>query len=294
MALIAFLLASVMIGVGGALAVDQAAPAVGVLRLDPSPAVGVTGGEVDVSVITEGVSDVYGIEFTLDFDAGVLNVIDANPGASGVQITPGSCPAPDFVASNWADNAGGNIGYAATQLNPTPPCGGGEAAVITFRCLPGMVEKVTTTVTILSSVVSDPDGTAIPHDPINGTVECEANIFFIDGEVALQSWPDPTGAQVVLRDSAGAVVEGPINVESDGLFQFQGLVGNVYSVEASYPRYLSAVATGITSGTVGEHVNLGMTTLRAGDINGDGVINILDISGVAGNFSKTSPQNWVP
>ncbi|UCG24751.1 MAG: hypothetical protein JSW55_01780 [Chloroflexota bacterium] len=292
MAVIVALAGMVVLGVSGVLAVDQAAPTVAVVGFDPDPAVGVTGGNVDVSVVSEGATNVYGFEMAVSFDPAVLQVVDADPGNAGVQIAPGICPAPDFVASNTTDNVLGNISYAATQLNPTPPCNGGEAAMITFQCAPGLTQKVVTTLTLVTSIISDPNGNPIPHDPVNGTVECEANVFFIDGEVNLQAWPDPSGVQVVLRNDQGAVEDGPIALGSDGVFQFQGVVNNVYSVEAFFDRYLTHEQAGITSSNVGEHVVIGSTSLRTGDINGDQIVNILDISAVAGNFGKASNQPW--
>ena len=294
MVIITALLASVILGVGGVLAAGQAAPNVGLLRFNPSPATGVTGGTVDVSIVSESVTNIYGVELDVSFDPSVITVVDADAGKGGVQITPGTCPAPDFVASNAADNAAGIISYAATQLNPSLPCAAGEVAAVTFRCTEGLLEKTTTQLTFATTIISDPDGSPIAHDPVNGTVECEANIFFIEGDVALQAWPDPAGVVVVLQDNTGAVADGPVVIGSDGAFELQGLAGSVYTVTASYDRYLGSEAAGVTSSIVGERINLGTTTLRAGDINGDGKINILDISGVAGNFSKQSPTAWTP
>lgn len=111
--------------------------------------------------------------------------------------------------------------------------------------------------------------------------------FEITGSVALQAWPDPTGVQVTLYDSNG-VVDGPYIVASDGAFILKASNElETYSVVAAYNRYLSAEAEGITA-----TINLGLTTLRAGDINGDGVINILDLTALGGNFNKTSPVTW--
>ena len=130
----------------------------------------------------------------------------------------------------------------------------------------------------------------MPHGTQNGTVECQQVAIDIIGTVALQSWPDPSGVAVTLYDSSGAVVDGPFIVGPDGAFLLHATnETEIYHVVAEYDRYLSAEATGITV-QPGDVVNLGLVTLRAGDINGDGVINILDLTAVAGNFNKTSPQ----
>jgi hypothetical protein len=148
-------------------------------------------------------------------------------------------------------------------------------------------------VTITTSIVSDPDGLPIEHFVQNGTVRCEANIFFIEGAVELQGWPGgPAGVKVDLI-SEGNILDSTI-VAGDGAFAFTGNTGQTYSVVASYPRYLTIEQTGITSAIVGQVINLGTGRLPAGDINGDGLVNILDISGVAGNYGKSSPELWLP
>jgi hypothetical protein len=162
-------------------------------------------------------------------------------------------------------------------------------ATIDFLCVAEGVSDVTFT----SSIISDADANPIIHTGQNGTVECEQSVIEFIGEVALQSWPDPAGVEVTLYDSQG-LVDGPVVVDSSGTFS---LVADdeseTYRVVAAYDRYLSAEASGLT-GTGGTVIDLGLTTLRAGDINGDGVINILDLTALAGNFNKTSPQAWAP
>ena len=93
------------------------------------------GQEFTVDVQLADIVDVYGIEFTLDFDASILEV-------------------PDFVVTNSADNTADTISYAVTQLMPTPPCNGGIVATVRFLAL----AEATTAVDFTESVVSNPDG----------------------------------------------------------------------------------------------------------------------------------------
>jgi hypothetical protein len=295
--LIALLALLTLVGLGTAMnngADVMAAPTAPLLWLDPAEAVAVTGSSTNVDVTLSDISNVYGIEFTMAFDPAVLSVV-------GESVTTGSCPTPQFVAANTADNTAGTIEYAATQLAPTAPCNGGVVATIEFMCADGLENEVTSPVTITTSIVADPDGSPIEHFAQNGAVRCEANIFFIEGAVQLQSWNDlekdppktPAGVLVELKDSAGATVESAV-VGSDGAFAFTGNTGETYTVTASYDRYLSIEQGGITSSIVGEVINLGTGKLPAGDINGDNKINILDITGVAGNFGKQDQQPWGP
>ncbi|MFN2295307.1 MAG: cohesin domain-containing protein [Candidatus Promineifilaceae bacterium] len=266
--------------VGSAAAEDEA---IATLALDPAgPVVMSVGMSSDMDITLTDATNVYGAQLALSFDPNIIQV-------SGGQLTPGTCPQPDFLQSNVANNATGVINYVVSQLNPTAPCTGGVVATITFEC----VAEGQSAVTFTNSIISDPNATAIPHTPVGSSVVCEQAAFQVTGTVALQAWPDPSGVQVWLFDSFGHV-DGPVEVGSDGTFT---LVANdaaeTYRVVAEYDRYLSAEATDIT-GTNGTTVNLGLTTLRAGDINGDGVINILDLTALGGNFNKTSPQVWAP
>jgi hypothetical protein len=271
-----------------------AAPTAALLMLDPPEAIAVTGSSTTVDVQLSDISNVYGIEMTMSFDPAILSVVDANGAKPGVQIGPGSCPAPDFEVANLADNGAGALEYAVVQLSPTAPCTGGNVASIEFMCVAGLESEVTTPITITSSLISDPDLLAIPHTTQNGAVRCEANIFFIEGVVELQGWPGgPAGVLVELKDSGGTTVDSAV-VGNDGAFGFTGNTGLTYSVVASYDRYLTIEQASISSSNVGEHIDLGTGRLPAGDLNGDGKINILDISGVAGNFGKNAPQTWAP
>jgi len=265
-----------------------AAPTAALLWLNPVEAIAITGGSTNVDVELSDISNVFGIEFSMAFDPAILSVV-------GSAVTPGTCPSPDFVASNSADNGAGTLEYAATQLRTTTPdpCSGGVVATVEFLCVEGLLDEVTTPITITASIIADPDGLPITHSTQNGAVRCEANIFFIDGAVDLQGWLTEAGVQVDLKDFAGGTIDSTV-VGADGVFGFTGNTGETYSVEASYDRYLDILADGITSVIVGERVNIGLGKLPAGDINGDGIINILDLSAVAGNFGKSSAETWAP
>jgi len=107
----------------------------------------------------------------LGFDHTILAAVDADPVSGGVQISAGVCPAPDFVVINSAGNNAGTIEYVVSQLNPTPPCNGGEVATIEFQCL----SVGTSPVSFTSSLISDPDGIIIAAPTQDATVECSNN-----------------------------------------------------------------------------------------------------------------------
>jgi len=132
-----------------------------ILWLNPAYALVNTGTSSGLTLQLDSATNVYGIQLEMTFDPAVINVV-------GSTLTPGSCPAPDFVLYNTADNGTGDISYVVTQLSPTAPCNGGDVAEIEITCVaPGE-----TTVSITSSIISDPNGLPIPHTTQNGSVYC--------------------------------------------------------------------------------------------------------------------------
>jgi len=149
------------------------AQALPLLWLNPINPVTDVGQELDVVIQLDGANDVFGSEINLSFNPAILQV-------SGTSISPGTCPQPDFVAANFADNTAGTINYGVTQLSPTPPCDGGVLATISFECVGEGVSPVS----FISSIVNDQNGTVIPSDTQNGTVECQGDSSAVGGTVS--------------------------------------------------------------------------------------------------------------
>ena len=104
------------------------------VRPDPILVEIVEGQIRTVNIVLEDAQDVYAVEVRASFDTTAVEVVDADPGRMGVQMTPGDFIQPDFVVRNGADNDAGTLQYVATQVNPTPPASGsGTLLVIQFR-----------------------------------------------------------------------------------------------------------------------------------------------------------------
>lgn len=104
------------------------------VHLAPDPVLVGAGQTVAVEVRVENVQDLYGLDFRLRFDPSVVEVVDADTTTEGIQVRPGGLLHPDLIVRNVADNTGGTIWFALTQLNPSEAVtGSGIAFVILFR-----------------------------------------------------------------------------------------------------------------------------------------------------------------
>lgn len=98
------------------------------LHMNPPTGNFEVGQEVDIEIWVSDVIDLYGADIQLQFDPALFEVVDANPGLPGVQITPrNDLLSTDLVARKEADNMTGTVWYAVTQLNPSPPASGSGA-----------------------------------------------------------------------------------------------------------------------------------------------------------------------
>ena len=91
---------------------------------------------VTAEVKIDSVTDLYGVDLRLSFDAAKLEALDANTSLSGVQVEQGAFmnPAQGFMASNVVDNTAGTVQYAFALLSPAPAVtGSGVLIRITFR-----------------------------------------------------------------------------------------------------------------------------------------------------------------
>ena len=128
--------------------------------LHPSAASLALGGTLSLELRALDVTDLYGVEAHLAFDPAVLEVVDADAAAPGVQVElVGSFIRPDFVAQNAADNSRGTIDIAFVQVNTedkpaVPATGSGTLARIEFRAKAAGTSAISFREFILSGVTN--------------------------------------------------------------------------------------------------------------------------------------------
>ncbi|NUM44489.1 MAG: hypothetical protein HUU38_07250 [Anaerolineales bacterium] len=136
------------------------------LSLNPDPANIVNPGEtITVAIQLAQISDAFGIELEMTYDPAIVQIVDSDPGTSGVQINAGACPAPDFVIQNTAYNITGTLNYAVTQFT-LPGCTGGTVAEVTFQGL----ANGTSAFTFATSLIADSGGISVTHTAQSGLI----------------------------------------------------------------------------------------------------------------------------
>jgi hypothetical protein len=145
------------------------------------------GKEVTVEVRIENAPEIRGVDVHLTFDPALLEVVDADKDAAGVQVKPGKFLDPDKSSflQHQVDNEAGTIDYALVVLNPAPPAeGNGVLMKITFR---GKADGLAT-ISIAEGAFGAPTG-----DTIQPTLD--------QVSIAIGHAPTPTPAPAVTQQT---------------------------------------------------------------------------------------------
>jgi LysM repeat protein len=134
------------------------------------------GQTAPVEIRINNVTGLYGVDVRVTYDPAIVEVVDANPTAPGIQVQPGNFPevgnGAGMVQVNNVDPAQGTISYAAIRLNPAEPqSGSGVIATISFKA------KATgnSPVSLAWVMLSDRNARPISAEMSNGqiTVNCQ-------------------------------------------------------------------------------------------------------------------------
>jgi len=113
-----------------------------VIRIQPAIQQLNVGDATTVEIQIDNATNLTAADVQLQFNPGVLQAQDADPGSEGIQLQPGTFPPSDFVATNIITNTTGLIHYTVFQLPPAEPVSGsGLLARVTFQAVaPGSSE----------------------------------------------------------------------------------------------------------------------------------------------------------
>lgn len=288
--------------------------------IDPTK---VQRGRIFTATVLGTSHDLNGVEVHMNFDASRLQVVDADLTTDGTQIALGTGLANYYVASNSADNSAGTIDFVYAQQERVPVTGTNLVlATITFEAKPDALEGAANVgftsatfagnaFTVASTGMGDLTATS---DTIDILADTE-----IHGHITLQGRPTANSnhvGTVVTLTKAGATV-GTDTTEADAQYDFVGLdAGASYSFTAHKDGYLNVTWAAQTldaksyiiptvmllggDAFVDAYNTINVNDLSAiasvfstngssfTDINGDGTVNILDLSMAGANYNKTA------
>ena len=244
--------------------------------------------DIDVMIIANGVC---GVEFDLDFDSTLLEVIDAdgNP-ANGTQISVGSMWAgmDYWVIQNIVNDGTIEFGVFLLGHDYCPSnFDEGQVAQIRFHGIGAGVSPLN----FNDVIVGGPEGTSI--EPVfleDGTLTIVEH-GTIQGVVEVQGRPgDWDGADITVSGPGG-----PYNTtvtSADGTWSISGILAGDYDVEVEMSLYLDGEKTGVSVGAGGS-TDVGQVKVLGGDCNDGDDIDIYDAIILGGAFdSVPGDPNW--
>lgn len=272
------------------------------------------GDTFKVSIMALGVEDpgIFGSQFELSYNPNHLAAIEGS-------LLPGVDLEPTIVAVSEITAETGRVAYAASRQGAVDNLAGNiTLATLRFEAV-SPTEPETTRIHLENVKLGAKGGLEVP---VGGLVDLELIIkqpvvldSRIEGQILAQARPDQAGHEVV----AAGLSAPPLmaQTDSEGHFVIENAPADTYMVTANRSGFLQAICEGVVhqAETV---TTLQPVTLLAGDIdnngeiditdavmiglalnsptgpaelNGDGIVDILDLILMAVNYGQTTTAN---
>ncbi|MEW6097252.1 MAG: PQQ-binding-like beta-propeller repeat protein, partial [bacterium] len=249
-----------------------ATPPTARLSIEPSTK-GVSNGEIfDLDIQLANVFRLRRASIYLKFNPGYLEVQDANPSKSGIQITQGPFPAGGYNYYNLANNGSGTILYKVL-LSSGSADGTGTLASIRFKALQNGSTTITFdlgTGTTITELV-DPETNPILFTIGTGTVTIGQGE--VKGAAIIYKPPFGYSYSVYHHDILISAPFGTTTTTANGQFHFPSVSPGTYIATATTPgaikRYWPSVVV-----VAGQVTDVGTKTLYTGDANQNGQFDI--------------------
>lgn len=251
-------------------------------------------------------------ETTFDLIPTVANV---DPGVAGIEIYLRYNPAlvapattPGVGAAEVRPDFFGASNVSINEALPAAQCPGGGTSPCLHLVLAGPAQVNQTGIAvrfhfrgiaegsacfvISQSNMVDANGFQVEHAPASQqcvSIQVRANASGVILRQGVPGNPNPGGGNLACSSviTSGAGTFGPTYTDRNGRFTLTNLLSGTYTFRATYPGYLASEKVGVTVIGSSQAIDLGTTTLRGGDVNGDNAINILDIGAVISKFGRT-------
>jgi glycosyl hydrolase family 99/SdrD B-like protein/calcineurin-like phosphoesterase family protein/dockerin type I repeat protein len=284
--------------------------------IDVQPAAPVPGQAVNVDFYLYNVANLYGLQATCQVDPAVL---------TGTMHSSGDA-FPDnssyFVDTSYQPD--GTWTVAASLLRPTAPISGSmKAFTLSYNVLTAGDARLTCSV-----IAVDPDGNllpvevsagslnigAIPNPTVEPTIEptiapiieptvapiieptveptieptaVPAPTGTVSGVATFQNRPDNSGINVRLYSTTGNLLA-EATTDSTGSFAFSGVAPGDYKLLLRAPENIPLIVDA-NIGSDGAPLDTGTVTLQSGDVDDNGVVDVLDATLIGANFGVTAP-----
>jgi hypothetical protein len=273
----------------------SAAPAASIALTSPTPNPALIGDEVSFLLVisaTDITPGVAGAEVYVSYDPALVA-----PPASPLGV---AVAMPDFF---------GISDISIKELLPAAQCPGGASPCV-HLVLAGPAQTNhsgaaarfhfqgiatgSACFEVLASTLKDADGFDVPHTVAGPNPQCGQIVSRnVAGTVLRQGTPgvpNPGGGTLAcseVRLTSGGTTFGPVSTDGMGNFTLTNPPSGVQRLRAEYSGYLASEKTITISSGGTASTNVGTTTLRGGDVNGDNAINILDIGAIVSKFGNT-------
>jgi len=229
-----------------------------------------------VEVWINDVTDFYGVEFELFYDPAVVEALSVVAGDAFTAY-------PDEYEVVQASVGGGLVEFAASLLaTPKAPPLSGDLHLATITFDP--VTEGDSALTWIETKVSNSTAEPIGHNTLNGSITV-VWMGAVSGNAYMEGRISHDGILVEIAN--GTTTSGLTS--SSGYYYFGSVISGLYDLTMSHDMYLTSELISCTvSGGVTNY--LPDVTLLGGDLNGDEVINILDLSFCAAHFNEVYPD----
>ncbi len=252
------------------------------------------GAQVSVAFKLYQVANVYGLQVSCQSDPKVLQ------GAGHVESDSFNSKNSFFIDQGY-NAATGNWQLAVSRLNPNKPLSGNLTA-FTLNYTPKIAGTHTVNCTVLAV---DLHGLDLPLPVVNGLMpamnvlqpveptplempEQTVALSSISGIVNYQNRDDNAGITVNLIESPSGTLVDNVTTDASGTYVFLNVPPGNYIVEAVAPLHLK-FDQAVQLDNTNSSLQLGTATLRAGDTDNNGVIDISDAGLIGANLNLEVP-----
>jgi hypothetical protein len=223
--------------------------------------------------------DITAVTMQISYDPRIIQVIDADSSQRGVQVRFNPTFATGAISRNEVDTSRGLIYFEANLLNGDGLNGIQDLIAIDWR--PQQVGNAA--ITVESLTLRDVNGQTINAPVLTSNVTVGFVPNCLTGTVALEGRNDYSGVLVTNSDGdqATTLADGTFGLPASSgvIFEHAGFVTTL----ADLSQTLAAAATD------NQLITLQTVKLLAGDVNGDNIVNILDMAFLAQYYSTNNP-----